>query len=135
MVFEKDLRKGKGDALKRGNYRGLKLIEQVMKVLERVVEGLIRQSVEVNETQCGFISGRGTTEAIFIECQLQEKQLNANKLLYMAFLNPEIAFDCVPIDAIWWTMLKLGIDEWLVLLVQSMKKDVRSRAKVDIGYS
>ena len=28
---------GKGDALNRGNYRGLKLIEQVMKVLERVV--------------------------------------------------------------------------------------------------
>ena len=36
--------KGKGDALNRSNYRGLKLIDQVMKVLERVVEGFIRQS-------------------------------------------------------------------------------------------
>ena len=34
---------------------GLKLIEQVMKVLECVVESLIRQSVELNEMQCGFI--------------------------------------------------------------------------------
>ena len=33
-----NLYKGKGDALNRGNYRGLKLIEKVMKVLERVVE-------------------------------------------------------------------------------------------------
>ena len=36
--------KGKGDALNRSNYKGLKLIDQVMKVLERVVEGFIRQS-------------------------------------------------------------------------------------------
>ena len=31
--FIVNLYKGKGDALNRGNYRGLKLIEQVMKVL------------------------------------------------------------------------------------------------------
>ena len=34
------LYKGKGDALERGNYRGLKLTEQAMKVLERIVDGL-----------------------------------------------------------------------------------------------
>ena len=52
--FIVSLYKGKGDVLNRGNYRGLKLIEQVMKVLERVVEGLIRQTVELGEMQCGF---------------------------------------------------------------------------------
>ena len=34
------LYKGKGDALDRGNYRGLKLTEQAMRILERVVDGL-----------------------------------------------------------------------------------------------
>ena len=81
--FIVNLYKGKGDALNRGNYRGLKLIEQVMKVLEQVVEGLIRQ----DEMQCGFMSGPGTTDAIFIVCQLQEKHLAANKPLYMAFVD------------------------------------------------
>ena len=52
-----------------------------MKVLERVVEGLIRQRVEIDEMQCGFMSGRGTTDAIFIVRQLQEKHLAANKPL------------------------------------------------------
>ena len=66
--FIVNLYKGKGDALNTGNYRGLKLIEQVMKVLERVVEGLIRQRVEIDEMQCGFMSGRGTTDAIFFYC-------------------------------------------------------------------
>ena len=36
------LYKGKGEVLERGNYRGLKLTEQVMKVLEKIVIGLIR---------------------------------------------------------------------------------------------
>ena len=130
-----NLYKGKGDALTRGNYRDLKLIEQVMKVLERVVEGLIRQRVEIDEIQCGFMSGRGTTDAIFNVCQLQENHLTANKPLYMAFVDLEKAFDSVLQDVIWWAMCKLGTDEWLVRLVQSMYMDVRSRVRVGDGYS
>ena len=42
--------------------------------------------------QCGFMSGRGTTDAIFIVRQLQEKHLAANKPLYMAFVDLEKAF-------------------------------------------
>ena len=64
----------------------LKLIEQVIKLLEHVVEILIRQR---DEMQCGFMSGRGTTDAIFIVRQLQEKHLTANKPLYMACVDLE----------------------------------------------
>ena len=67
------LYKSKGDALERGNYRGLKLTEQVMKVLERIVDGLIRQVVSIDDSQFGFVPGRGTTDAIFVIRQLQEK--------------------------------------------------------------
>ena len=74
---------------------------------------------------------RGTTDAIFIVRQLQEKHLAANK----AFVDLEKAFDLVPWDVIWWAMRKLGIDEWLVRLVHSMYKDVRSRVRVGDGYS
>ena len=52
--FIVNLYKGKGDALNRGNYRGLKLIEQVMKVLERVVEGLF--SKELRSMRCSVVS-------------------------------------------------------------------------------
>ena len=73
------LYKGKGDALERGNYRGLKLTEQVMKVLERIVDGLIRQLVSIDDSQFGFVPGRGTTDAIFVVRQLQGVYLAANK--------------------------------------------------------
>ena len=35
------LYESKSDALDRGNYRGLKLTKQAMKILERIVDGLI----------------------------------------------------------------------------------------------
>ena len=57
------LYKGKGDALDRGNYRGLKLTEQAMKILERIVDGLIRQVVSIDDSLFGFVPGRGTTDA------------------------------------------------------------------------
>ena len=57
-----------------------------------------------------------------------------NKLLCMALVDLEKAFDCVPWD-IWWSICKLGIDERLVCLVQSMYKDLRSRVRVGNWYS
>ena len=72
----------KGDALERGNYHSLKPTEQVMKVLKRIVGGLIRQLVLIDETQFGLVPGRGTTEAILVVRQLQEMYLAANKRLH-----------------------------------------------------
>ena len=86
------LYEGKGGALERGNYRGLKPSEQVMKVLERIVDGLIRQLVSINNSQFGFVPGRGATNTIFVVRELQEKYLAATRD-YMAFVDLEKAFD------------------------------------------
>ena len=72
--------KGKGDALECGSYRsGIKLLDHVMKVLERVIEGRVRKIVTIDEMQFGFMAGRGTTDAIFVVRQLQEKYLTKKK--------------------------------------------------------
>ena len=132
------LYKGKGDALERGIQivvSRLKLTEQVMKILEKTVDGLIRQLVSIDDSQFGFVPGRGTTDAIFVVRQLQEKYLAANKRLYMAFVDLEKAFDRVPRKVIWWALRKLGVEEWIVQLVQGMYADAWSRACVGEGYS
>ena len=59
------LYKGKGDALDKGNYRCLKLTEQAMKILERIVD-LLRQVMSIDDSQFGFVPERGTTVAIFV---------------------------------------------------------------------
>ena len=68
--FILNLYKGKGDALDRGNYRGLRLTDQVMKLLEQALDSFIRELVKIDEMQFGFRPGRGTTDAIFIVRQL-----------------------------------------------------------------
>ena len=57
--------------------RGLKLL--VMKGIERVIEKIIRERISIDDMQFGFMPGRGTTDAIFILRQLQEKHLAKNK--------------------------------------------------------
>ena len=69
--------------------------------------------------------GRGTTDAIFI--QLEEKHLAKNKKLYLAFVDLEKAFDCVPRKVIWWVMRKLGIEEWIVRFMHAMYNNARIR--------
>ena len=46
-----NLYKGKEDALERGNYRGLKLLDQVMKTTERIFENFIRDRINIDEMQ------------------------------------------------------------------------------------
>ena len=127
------LYKGKGDALERGNYSSLKLTEQVMKVLERIVDGFIRQLVTINDSQFGFVPGRGTTHTIFVVRQLQEKYLAANKRLYFTFIDLEKVFDRVPQKVIWWVLRKLGMEEWIVRLVQRMCANAPSHVCVGEG--
>ena len=74
-----NLYKGKGDALERGNYRGLKLLDHLMKTTERIIKNIIRDRININEMQFGFMPGRGTSDVIFILRQLQEKHIaNSN---------------------------------------------------------
>ena len=96
------------EALAHGNYRGLKLTDQVMKLLEWVQDSSIYQMVNINGMQFTFMPGIGTTDAIFIVRQLQEKYIaGANKQLYFAFIDLEKAFDRVPRKVLWWALRSL----------------------------
>ena len=53
----------------------------------------------------------------------------------MAFVDLEKAFDQVPRKVIWWALRKLGVEEWIVRLVQGMYANARSHVHVGEGYS
>ena len=48
--------KGKGDPMEYGSYRGIKLLEHAMKVVERIFEHRIRQQIKIDDMQFGFTS-------------------------------------------------------------------------------
>ena len=76
----------KGGALN----RGLKLIKQLIRVLECILERHIRQIVEIDEMLSRIMSGHGdTTVAVFILSHLQKLLLTSNKPFYVTFINIE----------------------------------------------
>lgn len=60
------LQKGEIDALHRNNYKDIKLLDEVMNVIERVITQLIRNRVNLDEKQFGFVPRRSATDAIFL---------------------------------------------------------------------
>ena len=98
---------------------------------DTIVDGLIRQLVSIGDSQFSFVPRSGTTDAIFVVRQLQEKYLVAN----MAFVDLEKAFGRVPRKVIWWALRKLGVKECIVRLVQVMYANARSHVHVGEGYS
>ena len=67
-----------------------------MKVLERILDGRTRKSVEIEigEEQQGFIKGRGMTDGIFTLRQLVEKRLQVQGEITLGFVDLEKADDC-----------------------------------------
>ena len=92
--------KGKGDPMECGSYRGIRLLEHAMKVVERIFEYRIRQQIEIDDMQFGVTKGKGTTDAIFMARQMQENFRVNGKKLYFGFVDLEKAFDRVPTEVI-----------------------------------
>jgi len=66
------------------------------------------------------VPGQGTSDAIVIILQLQEKHIAANKPLYPTFVNLEKAFNRVPRKFLWWGLRSLGMEEWAVRVIQGI---------------
>jgi len=59
--------KGKGDPMNCGSYRGVKLLEHAIKIVERILEKRIRAIVKLDTMQFGFMSGKGTVDALLFK--------------------------------------------------------------------
>ena len=108
----------KGKTLDCGNYCGLKFKDQVMKLLEQVLDSPIYQMVNIDEMQFAFVPGRVTTESIFIVIQLQEKYI-----------------DYVPRKVQWWAMRSLGVDEWVIRVIQGIYHNAQSHVQINGQYN
>ena len=49
------------------------MFEHAIKMVERISEHRIRQQIDIDDMQFGFMKGKGTTDAIFIARQMQKK--------------------------------------------------------------
>ena len=95
-------------------------MSHTMKIWERIVEARLRDRVEISKQQYGFMSGKGTTNAMFALRMLMEKYRDGQRELHCVFINLEKAYDRAPREELWYCMRKSGIAEKYVQLVQDI---------------
>jgi len=62
-----------------------------MIVVVRIFEHRIRQQIEIDDMQFGFMKGNGTTDAVFMARQMQGNFRVKGKKLYSGFVDLEKA--------------------------------------------
>ena len=123
---------GKGDVMSCRSYRGVKLLEHAMKIVERVLERRIQTLVNLNKMQFGFMPGKETVDAIFIVRRMQEEYQKKDKKLYTCFVDMEKAFDRMPRKVMEWAMRKKGLSEVIARAVMSLCNDAKSEGGICI---
>ena len=79
-----------------------------------LTEGLI------GKEQCGFRSGKGCADQVFVMTQMSGKFVNKNKSLYVVFMDLEKVYDRVDTEAMWRVLGRYEKNGQLLKVVQSL---------------
>ena len=115
------------------NYRGITLISCFAKLFTSVLSNRLKQWAKAtdasSDAQFGFKANHSTIDAIFILKYLIDRQMQAKKRLYCAFIDLKKAFDSVSRTSLWFKMIKSGIDGKLFDIIRSMYENIKLRVK------
>lgn len=114
----------KGNQRECSNYRGITLINTIVKIYEQIINNRLKQKVEhtLEEVQSGFRPGRSIQDHIFTLRQIINKTNETGKRLYLAFLDLEKAFDRVPRAAIWESLKNRNVSNKMIRVIQRLYK-------------
>ena len=121
--------KGKGDVRSCNAYRGVKLLDHAMTIVERVLER-IRELGNIDSMHFGFLSERRTTDALFVVRRMQEEYRDKKKKLYMCFGILRSHFDRVPGKMMEWAMRKKDLPEVTERAVMSLYHGEKTKVRV-----
>ncbi|GJY43721.1 retrovirus-related pol polyprotein LINE-1 [Tanacetum coccineum] len=125
--------KNKGDAQVCSNYRGIKLLGHTMKLWERVIERRLRRETSVSENQFCFMPGSSSVKAIHLIRSLMDKYRERQRDLHMAFLDLEKAYDSVPRELIWKTLVDKGTPMRYIRVIRDMYDGTKTRVRTSIN--
>ena len=116
--------KGKGDIHDPGRYRGITLLSQALKLIEKILDA-VRHIVEnkLGENQLRLRKGRGTDDGLFTIRQIIEKRREFRKGVGFGFVDLEKAFDTVPRELAFAVKRCMEVGEAEVRIVEEMYKE------------
>ena len=104
-------------------HRTISLISHASKVLLEIIRCRISHYVmpQIAEEQFGFVTGKGTTDAILTIRNIIEKTIKRqDQELWMMFVDYSKAFDSVQHSALWKSLIEFGTPEHLVWLLEKL---------------
>ena len=123
----------KGDRRECSKYRGITLLSLPGKVYARVLEQKCGTIIEpkIQDTQCGFGLGRGTTDQLFTLRQVFEKAWEFAKPVYTAFIDLEKAYERVPQDLLRNILKEYKISGRLLAAIRSLYNNCKSHVRIN----
>ena len=106
-------------------------MEYAFKLCEKILDGRLREVVDIDKMQCGFMPRRGTVDAVFVLGRLTEKFRVKKKKLFFVFADLEKAFNRAPTEVTQFSLRRKGVPEYLVDGVMSLYKCCKTAVSVD----
>ena len=103
----------KSDAQECSDHRTISLMSHMIKIILKIILTRIERKIEdeIAESQSGFREGVGTREGIINLRLIIDKYLEAQKNIYICFIDYSKAFDCVKHEKLIRCLEKLQIDK------------------------
>ena len=112
-----------------GNYRTLALISHASKIVLNLLQRKLQETAEreVRPTQYGFVSGKGTCDAIYTLKGIAGAYLTVKQDLHAVFVDYKKAFDSVNHHLLIQKLTVLGVPSNVVTLVDDLYHNANGR--------
>ena len=126
------LYKNRGSQQDCNSYQGISLLSVAGKVLSRVLPPRLQVIADrvLPETQCAFRASRSTIDAVFTLRQ-QEKCIEQQRPLYVAFIDLTKAFDLVSRSALFAIIRRFGCPDTLLNSILKLHDDMHATVQVN----
>ena len=129
------LHKG-GDKRLCTNYRGLCLNEHVGKLLERMVLNRLLSVVcqvpdAIPDSQCGFVPGRSTMNASFMDRGLSSEYRSRGEELFKCYIDLTKAYDKVDRGLLWLILGRIGVPPKMLQVIKGLHVGARGKVRIN----
>jgi len=125
----------KGNKKDPHNYRGITLLESIMKLFTNILKDEITTYVQMSDEQQGFRQNRSTTDAIFALRQVREKSIEYQVPAFLCFIDMTRAFDQVRLNDVITLLKSHNVPISLLNIIKELNSKTTTKIKCDSGLT